>query len=290
MLEKATPPAPTAVQTVAPPRPEIGRLARVGSRAGRIAAPLAFGVVVILLWHMAVVLGLVQEFLVPRPSSVLADFWAHLVSIATGGSTLRHVLTTFQEVIYGLSLALIFGIIIGTAVSEVGFVRRVMMPYIVAFEATPRIAVVPLIIVYFGFGIASKVVVACLTALFPIIVGTIAGLRAAGRNELRLMKALGASPWETLIKVRAKVALPFLFAGIETAVVLAVIGAVVGEFLGGSAGLGYLIVVANESLDISKMFATILLLSLFGLLMYAISVVVRRRVVFWVSDDRFSTH
>jgi NitT/TauT family transport system permease protein len=133
-------------------------------------------------------------------------------------------------------------------------------------------------------------VVAALTALFPIIVGTIAGLRAAGRNELRLMKALGASPWETLIKVRAKVALPFLFAGIETAVVLAVIGAVVGEFLGGSAGLGYLIVVANESLDISRMFATILLLSMFGLIMYGISVVIRRRVVFWVSDDRFSSN
>jgi len=155
------------------------------------------------------------------------------------------------------------------------------MPYIVAFQTIPSVALAPLFLQWFGYGTLSKVVMAALIAFFPILVNVIAGLQACGRDELQMAKAFGATPMQLLLKVRVPNALPFVFAGLELGIVFALVGAIVAEFVGAKAGLGNRILQYNEQFNIAGMFAVLLVLATLGMVMHRLVGWLKSRVLFW---------
>lgn len=252
------------------------------SRAGNVVGlPLLVLVTFFLLWDGLVRIGIVQEFLLPPPAEVGAALWDALTDIFTGGDVAGHFFTTLNEILVGFVLAVLVGSAIGVMLSEFPPFSRAFLPYIVAFNSTPKIAIAPLFIVWFGFGQLSKIVLVLLIAMFPIIINTMAGLKASDESTIRLMRSLGASRWETFSKVRLRNALPYFFAGLELAIVGASIGAVVGEFSGGGEGLGYLTLLYQEVFRLAEAFATIILLGLQGIVLHRLIVWARRKVVFW---------
>jgi len=156
-----------------------------------------------------------------------------------------------------------------------------LYPYIVMFQSMPKVALAPLIIVWFGLGLGSKVVSAALIAFFPLLVNTIVGLRSADEDRVDLMRSLGATQMQIFWMLRLPSALPFLMAGLEVAMVFALVGAIVAEFVGSEAGLGMLIQSRNFSMDVAGEFAVLFILAALGLGLNAVVVLVRKRVLFW---------
>jgi NitT/TauT family transport system permease protein len=188
---------------------------------------------------------------------------------------------TIKEVIYGFALALAIGFSLGVVVGETTFGERAVMPYLVAIDTMPKIAFAPLFVAWLGFDIASKVALAAFIATFPIVVGTAAGLHAADDNARMLFKTMGASRWQTLVKMKLPTGLPHLFTGLKIASVGVMAGAITGEFLGGGKGFGELIRISASQLNTPRVFSLILYLSLVGLALFALVTWTQRRFVFW---------
>lgn len=279
----ATAPEPEFIEPQTPLRRRWGLT--LDTRHGRLMTQVLVAALTLAVWQWLAVSEIIPPILMPGPFEIAESFWSNLISIFSGGFMLNHLITTFTEVAIGFAIAISIGLSLGGLISEFRAARTVMMPYIVAFNATPRIALAPIFLIWFGFGPESKVMMAAATSTFPVLIGTIAGLAATDRMTIRLMRAYGATRWQIFRKVRMYHALPYIFAGLETGVVLAVIGAIVGEFMGGNSGLGYVIVVAQESLNLSLAFAALLLLSLFGLTLHRLVILVRQRTVYWMDED-----
>ena len=257
---------------------------RSHSRRKVLGIQIGAFIVIVGLWQAAMSLKIIPRIVLPTPIGIAERLWLDVVNIFTGGYMLSNTLVTFNEAVIGFILSIVIGIVLGAIASEFFIARTILMPYIIAFNSTPRIAFAPLFLIWFGFGQMSKIVMSVAIATFPVIIGTIAGLGATDRMTIRLMRAYGGTRWQTLAKVRAYAALPHVFAGIETAVVFALLGAVVGEFTGGNAGLGYIIVVAQEALQLDQAFSAIIILSLLGLAMHRLVIVVRNRIVYWKGE------
>lgn len=164
------------------------------------------------------------------------------------------------------------------------------MPYLVAIDTMPKVAFAPLFVAWLGFGIESKVALAAFIATFPIVVGTAAGLHSADENARMLFKTMGASRWQTLVKMKLPLALPQIFTGLKIGAVGVMAGAITGEFLGGGKGFGELIRVAASQLNTPRVFSLILYLSLLGLALYALVTWAQRRVVFWQKSTAATSH
>jgi NitT/TauT family transport system permease protein len=236
-------------------------------------------------WELLTASGIIPDYLLPRASEVMIALWEDVVDIVAGGPMWTHFYTTLIEILLGFFFASVIGITIGAVLSEFELVRRALYPYIVAANATPRIAFAPLIVIWFGFDYASKVVMAVLIAVFPVLVNTMAGLAATDRDDLRLMKSLGATRTQLLWRVRIPTALPFIFAGLETAMLFSAVGAVLGEFMAGNAGLGYVTLLAQELFRLDDGFAAIVLLSVQGFVLHRLVVMARRRLIFWQAES-----
>ena len=189
-------------------------------------------------------------------------------------------MTLFQA-LAGFTLASVVGICIGSISSFSERFARALQPILIAVEATPKIALAPLIIVAFGYGMGSKIVLATTVAFFPVFLGTVAGLRAAEQGRLDVLRALGASRLQMFRLVALPGALPHIFAGINVAVVFALLAAIVGEFMGSKEGLGTLILYANGNLDTARVFSILLVLAATGLTLHGLIGVLRRRLLFW---------
>lgn len=237
------------------------------------------------LWEVLTATGTIESYLLPRASEVLAKMWEDVVDIVSGGPMFQHFYTTLIEIILGFIGSVIVGVSLGAVLSEFKSVNRAIYPYVVAANATPRIAFAPLIVIWFGFDYASKIVMAIAIAAFPVIVNTIAGLSATSRDDLRLMRSLGATRSQILRRVRIPTAMPYLFAGFETAMLFSAVGAVIGEFMGGNAGLGYVTLLAQELFRLDDAFSAIALLSIQGFLLHRLVVIAGRRLVFWQVDE-----
>ena len=235
-------------------------------------------------WELAVRAFGVAAIVLPPPSAIGAALW-NLLSI---GTLPKHLGVTLAEIIAGFVFGALAGIALGTAIALSTLLRRILYPYIIILQVVPKVAVAPLFIIWLGFGIESKVLMAVLISFFPLLVNTIAGLQNVQPEYLDLMTAVKARPWETFRYVRFPSALPYIFAGLEAAIVLAVIGAIVGEFVGASVGLGYLIMLYQTNLNIPGVFAVLVVLSVVGLVLHTAVVYCRRRVVFWVGEERTS--
>ena len=242
--------------------------------------PLVF-VVAVALWEWVVRAWNVPAFLAPAPSAVVASLAGGIQSRLY----VEHFWVTLYEALLGFLIAAGSGILIGAVIAQFRLVERTLYPYLVALQTLPKIAVAPLIIVWFGFGISSKIIIAATVAFFPVLVNVIVGLKTVDQSKLDLMRSLKATRWQTFRLVQFPNALPFVFAGLDIAIVFSVLGAIVGEFVGAQRGLGNLILQFNVSLDIAGVFAVLLLLSVMGVALHLIMQAIQRRVIFWAEPE-----
>lgn len=243
----------------------------------RQAVPLLVFILLIGGWE-AIIRGFaVESFLVPAPSAVVVA----LVRGFAQGNYLGHAGVTAFQAVSGFLLGSALGIAIAVMVVVFPALERIVYPYIVALQTVPKVAIAPLIVVWFGFGMESKIIVVALVSLFPVLVNMMAGLKAVDQDRLDLLASLSASRWQILRHLRFPNALPFLFAGLNTAIVFAVIGAIVGEFVGSNQGIGFLILQANFALDIAATFALFVVLSVMGVALHSVLQAIQRRALFW---------
>jgi NitT/TauT family transport system permease protein len=252
-----------------------------GMTRRELAVAVALGLGVLVVWEAVCRLGLVSKLVLPAPSAVAVELWRALSEIAAGGPMRVHLLVTLYEIVAGFAVGCSLAFVLGVLIAEIATVRRVLMPYLIALNAAPKIALAPLLLVWFGFGAGSKIVMAALIAFFPLLVNVISGLSTVEEAKLRLMRSLAASRWMTLIKVKLPDALPAIFAGLKTSIVLAVVGAIVGEFVGADAGLGHVIKQSEFQLDVAHTFAVIVLLSVIGIAFFYLIEYLERRALFW---------
>lgn len=231
----------------------------------------------IALWQWAVTAFDVSSYILPAPSEI----WQSLRGLLVTATFWENVLVTVQEALFGFALGAGLAFVMSLVISEVRLLERAVMPYMVAFQAVPTVAMAPIIVISVGYGLTSKVVIAAIIVFFPMLVNCVVGLRSTGMDRIELIRSLGGSRWQVLRRVKLTSALPYIFAGLDIAIVLSVVGAVVGEFVGAKAGLGYAQLQANYNFDIPTSFAILVVMALIGIAMHEVVLVVRRRVVFW---------
>jgi NitT/TauT family transport system permease protein len=224
----------------------------------------------------------VPTYIFPAPSKVAIALWRGFAS----GLYQKHLLHTLVETLLGFLLGSAFGFSLGAAVALNRYVEYFFYPYIVMFQSVPKVALAPLIVVWFGLGLKSQVVNVALVACFPLIVNTIAGLKSADEDQINLMRSLGASRSQVFWMLKLLTALPFVMAGLEVAMIFALIGAIVAEFVGSGAGLGMLIQSMNFNMDVAGQFSVLLILSIVGLLLNRCILLIRRRVLFWDASEK----
>jgi NitT/TauT family transport system permease protein len=253
----------------------------------RWLAMLGLAVVVIVIWDLATArLGWVSPIILPSPGETFSDLIFVGKNLLSGGYMLTALWTTTRTVFWAFLIATAIGFSLGVLVGETKFGERAVMPYLVAIDTMPKVAFAPLFIAWLGFDIASKVALAAFIATFPIVVSTAAGFYAASENERMLFKAMGASRWQTLIRLKLMTGLPYIFTGLKIASVGVMAGAITGEFLGGGKGFGALIRESASMLDTPRVFSLILYLSLLGLALFFLVALVETRLVFWNKADR----
>lgn len=228
-------------------------------------------------WELAVRLLGIPSFVLPPPSAVAAGLWRGFSS----GLYLQHIAVTLFEVLLGFALGCSLGFVLGVAVALNRHVAYFLYPYIVMFLSMPKVALAPLIVLWFGLGMTSKIVTAALVSFFPLMVNTIAGLNAADGDRVDLIRSLGGTERQIFTMLRLPTALPMVIAGLEIAITLSLIGTVVAEFLGAEQGLGMLMQSMNFSMDIAGSFSVLIVLAIVGLVLNQVLLAVRHRVLFW---------
>jgi NitT/TauT family transport system permease protein len=242
------------------------------------AALLPLSVIVVLVGWELVVRGFgVAEFVVPAPSRVFQS----LVTITTSGILLDNFLVTFKEALGGFILALVCASLFSAVITQSSLAERLLYPYFTALQSMPKVAIAPLVIIWFGYGLGSKVILAGLLAFFPMLVNFVEGLKSADEGRLKLMRAMDASPWQVLRYVKIPYALPFFLVGIELGGLYSILGAIVGEFVGSSAGIGNWLVALNVNLDTATTFALLIVLAVYGVAFQKLISLFRYRVLFW---------
>lgn len=229
------------------------------------------------LWELAVRLAEVPEYLVPAPSRIGFALYQGIAR----GIYIEHIYFTLEETVLGFALGCALGFVLGSLIAQSRTLEYFFHPLIVMFQAMPKVAMAPIFVIWFGLGMRSKVVTAALVAFFPLMVNIIVGMRAADEDRISLMRSLAASRWQIFWMLRLPGALPFLFAGLEIAMIFALIGAVVAELVGSSAGLGALMLSLGFNMDVAGEFSILFILAILGLLLNGVIVLVRRRVLFW---------
>jgi NitT/TauT family transport system permease protein len=232
--------------------------------------------VFVIVWKLVVVVGGLQPFILPPPETVAVRFLVALVD----GTIFPHLVTTLFEVALGLVVGAGTGLVVGYVLARSALVERLLSPYLVAAQATPILALAPVLVLWFGAGLLSKVVICSLIVFFPVAIATMVGIRAVDAGLLELGRSLRATRGQVLTTLEIPAALPSILGGLRVGVTLAVVGAIVGEWAGADRGLGVLINLARGSMfDIPLMFATLLTIALVGIALYLAVVLIERRLV-----------
>ncbi|MEJ7753171.1 MAG: ABC transporter permease [Candidatus Limnocylindrales bacterium] len=243
----------------------------------RGAVPIVAAAAVFLaLWKLVVIVGDYPPFILPAPEVVAERF----LRAWTAGVMTPHALTTLSEILLGFGAGASIALLVGYLLARSRLAERLLSPYLVAAQATPILALAPLIALWFGSGLTGKVLICALIVFFPVAVSTMVGIRSVDRNLLELGRSLRATRWQVVTKLEVPAALPQILGGMRVGVTLAVVGAIVGEWAGGDQGLGVLINLARGSLfDIPLMFATLLTIALIGVALYLVVLLIERRLV-----------
>jgi NitT/TauT family transport system permease protein len=248
----------------------------VKRRASLVLPVVASLVVFLVVWQLVVFVTGYPSFILPGPYTVVERF----LRAWSDGTMWPHTWTTLVEVLLGFALGATIALVTGIGLARSRLAERLLSPYLVAAQATPVLALAPLIALWFGTGLLSKLVICTLIVFFPVAVATMVGIRSVDPRLLEMAKSFRATGWQTISRVEVPAALPAILGGLRVGITLAVIGAIVGEWAGGETGLGVLINIARGSLyDIPLMFATLLTLALLGVSLYLVMVLVERRLV-----------
>ncbi|MDB5589068.1 MAG: binding-protein-dependent transporter inner rane component [Devosia sp.] len=218
--------------------------------------------VLISIWELSVQIGKVPAYILPAPSAIGAVFFNYWHRL------LPNALVTLSEVLIGFIGAVVVGVPLAVMIVYSRAMEKAVYPLIVASQTVPKVAIAPLLLTWFGYGMTPKIVIVILLAFFPIVINSVMGLKSSSREMIYLARSMGASGLQTFWKFRLPQALPSIFAGLKLATVLSVIGAVVAEFIGADKGLGYLILIAGANFDITRQFASIILITLIGVLFF----------------------
>jgi NitT/TauT family transport system permease protein len=233
--------------------------------------------VLIGVWEILSRTGVFNEIIVPPAS----DVFVALYNLAGEDYFWDATWVTVKETLIGFVLGVAGAWILGTLIGMVRFFRLSLYPLVIAFQITPRIALAPLFLTWFGFGISSKIVLAATICFFPVLIAVVVSLDTVDKDGRSLMRSFGASRWEEYRMLALPASLPVVFAGIKTAVTLALIGAIVAEFVGASEGMGVLIKTFNFQLQVAEGFAVIIALAIVGLVLYGLTELIENRLVFW---------
>jgi NitT/TauT family transport system permease protein len=250
------------------------------ARLRRPELPIAALIFVVVFggWEAIVRLLDVPPIVLPAPSGI-AESMVDLLGSATFA---WHLGVTLYEILAGFGLGALTGLFFGCLIGRFALLEKSLYPYLVAFQTVPKVALAPIIVIWFGFGVGSKIVITAIISFFPILANTIAGLRATPGDQIELLLAFTASRWQIFWKVQVPQALPYLMVGIDVALMMAVIGAIVGEFVSAKAGLGFLILQKNFSMDMAGVFSILIVLSAIGVALHLIVQGLRRRLIFWL--------
>lgn len=241
---------------------------------GLLLISIAFS---IFIWYLIIWLGDLQQFILPTPLLVGERFLQTLLD----GRLIKHSLVTFGEVISGLAIGTLFASILGYVLAKSVRLEKLLSPYIVASQSVPVVAIAPLLIIWFGSGQLSKILICSLIVFFPVLINTIVGVRSVPRELDYLMRVLQASKWQTFKLLEVPAGLPILLGGIKVGATLSVIGAVVGEFVGADAGLGFLINLAKGQYDTALVFVAVIALVIMAQSLYWTVVLIERKYLGW---------
>ena len=261
-----------------PPEPDSSGSMR--AKVVRWLPPLAIMVGILGLWEAYVRIFDVQRWLLPAPSVIIETM------VVDAGLLSRHTVTTVEEVIVGFAMALAAGVILASVIALSTTIERAIYPFVIASQTIPIIVIAPLLLIWIGYGLAPKFIVVALIAFFPIVVNTVDGLKSVDPDSVRLMRTLGANRRQIFMKLQMPTSLPFLFSGAKIAVAVSVIGAVIGEWVGSSQGLGYLMIRSKPQFLTERVFAAIFVLSLMGITLFALVGLVERLSIPWWHNER----
>jgi NitT/TauT family transport system permease protein len=260
--------------------PATGRAA-----AGDWLAPLfsnlpavVFLALLIVAWEVYVDAFRVNDFILPPPSKVIA------VTVRLFPLLLAHTWTTTYEILLGFLLGNGFAVLMALLIVNSRLAERVFYPLIIASQTVPKVAIAPLFLIWLGSGLQPKIVIAAIVCFFPTVVNTVQGLRATDPNAIDLLRLVAASRRQVFLKLQFPNALPYFFAGLKISIALAVIGAIIGEWVGANSGLGYLIMFSSQTMRTDLMFAALVLTALLGVLLY-LAVVLLERLFSWSPSD-----
>ena len=244
--------------------------------------PLLGLVVLLALWVGAVRFLKVPAYILPAPEAVVSALWS---GIATSPSSpLGYYLPlwgTLKNAALGLSIGCCLGLFLGSLMAEFRIIEKMVMPYAFALQSLPKVAIAPLIVIWFGFGDGSKIAISALLAFFPMLVNSFTGLRSVEPEKIELMRSLSATRMETYRIVKLPHAAPYIFAGLDMAVVYAFLGTIVAEFLGAQQGMGVVITQAQAVTDVAGVFAALVILGTVGIVLHAIVRRAEARIVHW---------
>lgn len=226
-------------------------------------------------WEIWCRLGGLSALVLPPPSAVLATLWSEIAT----GRLWPHLAVTAAEMALGLGIGAVIGLGVGIILAEVPALSRLLRPYVLASQLVPKLALGPLFIIWFGFGMTPTIVITALICFFPLMENTLTGVSEVDPAKRELFRMLRASRLQTLLRLKLPAALPVIMAGLRVAVVLALVGAVVGEFIGGRTGLGASIIAAQSVMDSSLIFALFIVITALGMLLYEAVRLIERRVL-----------
>lgn len=251
-----------------------GRRIHPGKRLIFLAVSLGFG---LLIWYLLTRWLNLPAFILPTPGQV----WRRFIQSLTQGQLLYHTLTTLIEMLAGLFLGGLAATILGYLLSKSSTFERLVSPYLVASQSIPVVAIAPLLVIWFGPGIFSKILICSLTVFFPVLINTVLGLREVPQDLRDLMRSLQATKFQTFWKLEVPAALPIFLGGLRVGATLSVIGAVVGELVGADRGLGFLINVGRGQYDTALVFVSLITLVIMALSLYGLVLLVESQLLSW---------
>lgn len=261
-------------------RDRLGFAERTRDAAARSWRPVALLLACLAAWWVITATKLVAAYLVPSPARTLK------VMGDKPGYIGHHAWVTTYETLLGFVIATVVGVLAAVVMVYSSSIEKTLYPVLLFAQVIPKVAIAPLLVVWFGFGLAPKVVVAVLIAFFPVVISMVTGLKAVDPEMIQLSATMGAGPLRTFAKIRFPASLPYLFSGLKVAVTLAVTGAVVGEFVGANEGLGYVIQQANGNLDTPMLFAGLLVMSLIGVVLFVLVEFAEKLLLPWHASRR----
>jgi NitT/TauT family transport system permease protein len=260
-----------------------GRVWAAGGRGVRVVIPpLVLLVGLVAVWELALSQEWVSEVTLPQPEEIVTSF----VDLVGSDIIWNDVWATLWETVAGFFVGAALGIALAIPSGLSNWMRQMLRPYAISLQVTPRIAIAPIIITWFGFGYTSKIIVAAIIAFFPVYVNALTGMITVDEDAREMFRSLGADRRKTFIHLMLPSSMPVMFAGLKTAIGLALIGAVVAEFISAQAGLGLLIQQFSYQLAVADAFAVLLILTIMGLVLYGLMEYAERVTVFWLHDSR----